>query len=273
MTLAAIKAHRDGIVTACSISACGAAFDDAVARLRDCPTIDTGVHLTLVEERPLLPASRVASLAGSNGRFLPGFKQFVARYARRAVNMTEVESELRAQIERILGAGLTLVHANGHQHLHLLPRIFDVVLRLAGEYKIGYVRTVQDLGRADSFLRAFALGQLNRFGEAARRKSREAGVVTNDFTIGIAEAGDASAERLVALISRAEGITEIVAHPGLDDDELSKAYDWGYAWEQETAALCSAQVRSALSSVRLTSIRELLSGGRATVEDGLSSPS
>ena len=142
-----------------------------------------------------------------------------------------------------------------------------MVLRLAGEYKISYVRTVQDLGRADSFMRAFALGQLNRFGAAARRKSREAGVVTNDFTIGIAEAGDASAERLAALIAQAEGITEVVAHPGLDDTSLSKAYDWGYAWEQETAALCSAQVRAALSFVSLMSIRDLVS------EDGHSSPS
>lgn len=258
MTAAAIKAHREGVVTACSISACGAGFDDAVSRLRDCPTLDVGIHLTLVEERPLLPASRVKSLVSSRGSFVSGFKPFVVRYARRGFDMREVEAELRAQIERILGAGLTLVHANGHQHLHLLPRIFDVVLRLAGEYKISYVRTVQDLGRADSFMRAFALGQLNRFGAAARRRSREAGVVTNDFTIGIAEAGDASAERLAALIAQAEGITEVVAHPGLDDAALSKAYDWGYAWENETAALCSEAVRAAVSSVRLVSIRELV---------------
>ena len=53
MTAGAIQAHRQGIVTACSISANGRDFDDALARLRDVPTLETGVHLTLVEERAL----------------------------------------------------------------------------------------------------------------------------------------------------------------------------------------------------------------------------
>ena len=50
---AAIRAHREGIVTSCSIVANGVAFDDAIARLRDAPSLEAGVHLTLVEERPL----------------------------------------------------------------------------------------------------------------------------------------------------------------------------------------------------------------------------
>src|SRR5687768_3715380 len=53
MTEGAIRAHLDGIVTACSVVANGAAFDDAVARLRDVPSLEVGVHLTLVEEHPL----------------------------------------------------------------------------------------------------------------------------------------------------------------------------------------------------------------------------
>src|SRR6266481_4392810 len=53
MTAGAIEAHRHGIVTACSIVANGRAFDDAVARLRDVPSLEVGVHLTLVEEQAL----------------------------------------------------------------------------------------------------------------------------------------------------------------------------------------------------------------------------
>src|SRR5262249_20678639 len=53
MTTGAIEAHRKGIVTACSIVANGREFEDAVARLRDVPSLEAGVHLTLVEERAL----------------------------------------------------------------------------------------------------------------------------------------------------------------------------------------------------------------------------
>lgn len=258
MTLAAIEAHREGIVTACSISACGVAFDHAVSRLPECPALDVGIHLTLVEEKPLLPAARIRSLVGRDGRFLPNFKHFIVRYARGGVRINDVELEFRAQIERVFNAGLTIVHANGHQHLHLLPRVFDAVLRLADEYGIGYIRTAGDLGRDNSFLRSVALGQLNRFGASAREKARRRGIATNDFTIGIAEAGDVSARRLASLISRADGITELVSHPGLDDAELSRAYDWGYAWERETAALCSEEVKRAVANVRLVSMREIV---------------
>ncbi|MBV8546255.1 MAG: ChbG/HpnK family deacetylase [Acidobacteria bacterium] len=37
MTAGAIRAHRDGIVTACSLVANGVAFYDAVERLREVP--------------------------------------------------------------------------------------------------------------------------------------------------------------------------------------------------------------------------------------------
>jgi predicted glycoside hydrolase/deacetylase ChbG (UPF0249 family) len=53
MTTGAIRAHREGIVTACSVVANGVAFYDAVERLRDVPSLEVGVHLTLVEERSL----------------------------------------------------------------------------------------------------------------------------------------------------------------------------------------------------------------------------
>src|SRR3954451_669240 len=53
MTAGAIRAHREGIVTACSVVANGVAFFDAVERLRDVPSLEIGVHLTLVEERSL----------------------------------------------------------------------------------------------------------------------------------------------------------------------------------------------------------------------------
>src|SRR5437868_288775 len=84
MTAGAIEAHRDGIVTACSIVANGIAFDDAVARLRDVPKLEVGVHLTLVEERAL-----------TTGEVMP--RNWMSFLVSRKSN---VEKELRAQIQR-----------------------------------------------------------------------------------------------------------------------------------------------------------------------------
>ena len=99
MTEGAIRAHREGIITACSLVANGAAFDDAVARLRDAPSLEVGVHLTLVEERPLTPM-----------HFPNKYTSFVPLYLARVIGIGAIERELRAQIEKVLATGLRVTH-------------------------------------------------------------------------------------------------------------------------------------------------------------------
>jgi predicted glycoside hydrolase/deacetylase ChbG (UPF0249 family) len=265
MTDGAIRAHEAGIVTACSVVANGAAFRHAVERLRDYPNLSIGIHLALVEERPL--AADVESLVGVSGILHGSYYEFIPRYFARRIRIDEVEREFRAQIESVLAAGLTIGHANGHQHLHLLPRIFTLVQRLAGEYRIPYVRIVDERKHGRG-LRETSVAVLSRLGRAARARSS---VGTNDRTIGVTAAGRiASAADLVALLDDVEGLTELVCHPGLDESELRDAYDWGYAWEAETRALCDPALRDAIAArnINLTVPSPRDSGERGTTDNG-----
>jgi predicted glycoside hydrolase/deacetylase ChbG (UPF0249 family) len=212
MTEGAIRAHRQGIVTACSVVANGRELDDAVARLRDVPSLEVGVHLALVEERAL-----------TTGQLMPrDYLRFVLSRPR------DVEPELRAQIEKVLATGLCVTHLNGHQHLHQLPRVRRVVERLAREYGIGYVRVVNDRGGK---ARRISVAVLNAMGDRSRR------------TIGVAEAGHLTAARIVELLDHVDGVTELVAHPGVG---VSGYAHWGYAWDEETRALCDPRVLDAV---------------------------
>ncbi|HET7434779.1 MAG TPA: ChbG/HpnK family deacetylase [Thermoanaerobaculia bacterium] len=222
MTEGAIRAHRDGIVTACSIVANGAAFDDAVTRLREVPSLEVGVHLTLVEERPLTAM-----------RFPKKWPMFLPLYALRAISMRDVERELRAQIERVLATGLRVTHLNGHQHLHVLPRIFAVVQRLARDYRIGYVRRVDDRGGRVGLARRAAIAGLSAIGRRANG--------SNDRTIGVAIAGHL--DDVVPLLDHVDGVTELVTHPGVN----VSGYAWGYDWDAETRALCAAGLREEIA--------------------------
>jgi len=224
MTEGAIRAHRDGIVTACSIVANGRAFEDAIARLRDVPSLDVGVHLTLVEEQ---------SLTGM--RFPRKYPAFVPLYLARVISLSDIERELRAQIERVAGSGLRVTHLNGHQHLHLLPRVFAVVAKLAMEFGIGYVRIVNESG-GPAVSRRLAISALSFLGRRARAS------FTNERTIGVAGAGHLG--DVVPLLDRVGGLTELVTHPGVAVD----GYDWGYAWDAETRALCDQRLRPELES-------------------------
>jgi predicted glycoside hydrolase/deacetylase ChbG (UPF0249 family) len=212
MTSGAIEAHRNGIVTACSIVANGNEFQDAVARLRDVPKLEIGVHLTLVEERAL-----------TTGEQMPrNWMRFLFS------NKSNVEPELRAQIELVLAAGLRITYLNGHQHLHQLPRISRIVWRLATEYGIGYVRVVNDRGGNS---RRVSIAMLNALGDRSRT------------TVGVAEAGHLTSDRIIALLDHVGDVTELVAHPGVDVAGYSH---WNYEWSRETAALCDPRVREAM---------------------------
>jgi predicted glycoside hydrolase/deacetylase ChbG (UPF0249 family) len=217
MTSGAIRAHREGVVTACSLVANGAAFYDAVERLRDVPSLEVGVHLTLVEERSLtgmrLPTSYV--------EFIREMKDRVA-----------IERELRAQIERVLATGLRVTHLNGHQHVHMWPSVFLIVSQLADEYGIGYVRRVRDRGGRGGLMRRLSIAALNALGAGGS-------------TIGVMEAGHLTADRIVQLLDHVKSTTELVTHPGIDVDAYPH---WHYEWNGETEALCDPRLRDAIAN-------------------------
>lgn len=218
MTAGAIEAHRNGIVTACSIVANGRAFDDAVARLRDVPSLEVGVHLTLVEERALttgepMPRTWLRFLVSRRG---------------------DIEGEMRLQIEKVLAAKLRITHLNSHQHLHMLPSLYPLLLQLAREYKIGYVRVVHDRGGRLG-LRRLIFSAMPR-GDGSRT------------TIGVVDAGHLTASRIASLLDEVGTATELVAHPGVD---VRGYAHWGYAWDAETRALCDPNVREAIERARI----------------------
>lgn len=234
MTRGALAAHDGGIVTAVSVSPNGRAFEEAVDLLRDRPRLEVGAHLTLVGERPLSPPEKVPSLVGADGALHPGYPAFAARYTLGRIRAADLETELRAQVERLLATGLRVVHLNSHQHLHVLPRVFDMVLRLAQEHGIPSVRIPSE-PEARPTLRGLQLAALNALGRRARGALGKSSAP--ERTVGVMFAGHLTPARLRRCLDRVEGVTELVCHPGLGGAELAAAYDWNYDWDDETAAL------------------------------------
>jgi chitin disaccharide deacetylase len=258
MTEGALVAYRDGIVTACSISANGRHLEDAAARLREHPGLARGVHFTLVGEAPVSPPERVRSLIGRNGRFLDGWLDLLRRYLLGRVDLDEVELELRAQVGRLRSVGLDPVHANGHQHVHVLPGIFSRVLRVAADEGIAYLRIPREKSVSRLGARRLALAGLERCGRLARRAIEEHGArfLVADATPGLAVAGRLDQGLLVALLAGVPSLAELVVHPGVGTHAIARDYAWGYRWDAETSALCSDVVRDAVAArgIELVSI-------------------
>jgi predicted glycoside hydrolase/deacetylase ChbG (UPF0249 family) len=245
----------------------GRAFDQAARLAREAPGLDIGIHLTLVEERPLLPAHQLPSLVGSEGRLLPHADRFVLRYLAGRIALAEVRRELAEQCRRVLDAGLSPSHVDSHQHLHLLPRLLEVVLELCREFGIPTIRLVHEprvvrqVGRTPPARIGQAL-ILNALSRRARLRQRS-GV---DGFLGFLCAGRLDERELLRLLEHLpnHGTWELGCHPGLPDGETPYPH-WGYHWESALAALTSPRVRALVEQrgIRLVGFRHLVDSPQA----------
>ena len=263
------QAFDRGIVTSASILAAGEAFEEAAALARERPRLDLGIHLALTQQRPVSPVQDIPSLVDSRGCFPATWSGFLLRYLRGAARKEEIEVELRAQVNRVREAGLSFSHFDGHQHLHMLPGILPIVVRLAAECGVGGLRVPRQRRRQPA--RTGLVSRLRRRVEQSgldlscrlgSRLLKENGMLVPDDFRGFTEAGGWDMDTLARTIADLDGgLTELCCHPGADDG-AGDSFSWGYRWEQELAALASAQVASALaeSGVSLTTYRDGLTG-------------
>jgi hopanoid biosynthesis associated protein HpnK len=256
---AVIAAHAGGIVTSTSIMAGGGAFEHAVALARSHPSLDVGVHLTLTEQRPV--AANVPSLVDSDGKLAPHATQLARRRALGKISMADVRKELEAQIRRVLDRGITPTHLDGHQHVHVLPGVAQVVLELARAYGIRAVRypaervrgyMLRSPARAKRVAEQLAVAGLSALSplRALRR--------CDDF-VGFYFGGRLNERNLRTVVEHLppRGTIELMCHPGFEDPE-SRYGHWGYAWAEEAAALSSPAIRALLAArgVRLIGYRD-----------------
>jgi chitin disaccharide deacetylase len=238
----------------------GEAAADAVARARRLPELRVGLHLVLVDGRPVLPPTEVRGLVRANDEFdrnlgRAGIRFFLLPQVRR-----QLRKEIRAQFDAFRATGLLLDHVNAHKHMQLHPIVAALIVEIGREYGMRAVRVpwepVEVLRRAcpDERYRAPAY-QL--WVGALRRRLRRAGLSVNDHIFGLAWSGGMVEERILRLVPHLpDGISEVYFHPAVERSPH----------REELAALLSPRVRRCIaeSGIRLISYDELNPGGNAS---------
>lgn len=263
---AILRGHLVGCITSASLMATGAAFEDAVHIARETPSLGVGVHLTLVAEKPLLGAGQVKSLVDREGRFPQDHIAFIRAYLTGRIEMDEIRRELTAQIERVLSAGVSVTHLDSHQHLHILPKIMDLCVALADEYKIRAIRIPAEPygftgGYKADLKRIVGKCGLTYLAERAREKAMRHGLASPGHFFGMLAGGHLAKRFLAAIIlSLPEGSSEIMVHPGTKSEILQETFGWAYAWEEEFAAVTDWHTLQLIRDcrVKLSSFGELL---------------
>ena len=210
-----IQAHREGVLTSATLMANGDAFEDAVRLAHETPALDVGCHLVLVDGRPVLDGS-----------------PFPETPVRLLFQKLDAYPELRAQIQKIVAAGIRPTHLDSHKHTHLLPGVFRAVVRLAKEFAIPYIR--RPLPSIDLY----------------RRVAQASGVRMTDHLLGFRLTGTLTEDTFAAAIERLpDGETEFLCHPGLLGPELAQARTrLKESRVRELEALTSPRIRALINA-------------------------
>jgi hopanoid biosynthesis associated protein HpnK len=246
-------AHKFGILTAASLMVSAPAAAQAIALTRRLPSLRVGLHLVLVEGRPILPPSEVSQLVDENGWFRSNLPALGALIAFSAQARRQLAAEIAAQFEVFRATGLNLDHCNAHKHFHLHPWIGSMVLRIGGRFGLRAVRVpleprdvLSSIEPGTPRLPALITAP---FAHLLRRRVRDAGNFAPDQVFGLQWSGGMTKRRLAGLIrSLPEGLSEIYMHPATGPYAGDAP---GYLYREELDALVDPEVIAACRDVSL----------------------
>ncbi|HEY4078367.1 MAG TPA: hopanoid biosynthesis-associated protein HpnK [Rhizomicrobium sp.] len=244
------RAHRDGILSAASMMVAGEAAGDAVTRARNLPRLRVGLHLVLVEGRPVLPAKVVPDLVDRSGHF----RTDMARAGAAMFFLPRVRAQLTAEIEAQFAAfqatGLTLDHVNAHKHFHLHPTIAALIVKIGKAHGVKGARVPLEpqavLGRVEKHRASGVVALTTPFAKGLRRRFRRAGIAAPDSVFGLAWSGAMTPDRLAGLIANLpDGLSEIYMHPATGGYPGSAP---GYRYREELAALVDPRMADLIAA-------------------------
>lgn len=240
------RAHRDGILSAASLMVAAPAAQDAVMRAKAMPDLRVGLHLVLVEGKPVLPAAAVPLLVDSTGNFHTNMARAGAAVFFRLAVRRQLEEEIAAQFEAFRATGLALDHINAHKHFHLHPTIAKMIVKFARLFGVKGARVPLEPRSVLACIepcRASGIAALTRpFALELRRNFRRAGMVVPDQVFGLAWSGAMTSARLTGLVENLpEGLSEIYLHPAMGPYPGSAP---GYRYREELSALMDCRLPS-----------------------------
>ncbi len=258
-----LEAFHRGIVTSTSLLANGEAFASGAEMARAAPNLGVGVHLNLSDGTPMAKRDAVKSLLDERGMFAGGPESILLRRARGGLVLEEVEREWEAQIQAVRKAGIEPTHLDGHKHVHMLPGLFEIAVKLAKRQRIGSIRISLE---ASTLRAALASGASQKTGVVmrqgiqarglkllagdAREIAEKAGIATANYFCGIAQTGEFTKEGILRLLKvLPEGTTELMCHPGYADEKLRKtATRLQESRQEELDILTDTEIRKIVAS-------------------------
>ena len=240
--------------------------DDAVARAKDLPELNVGLHLVLSNGRSCLPTGDIPDLVNANGEFSnklvsSGIKMFFNASVKQ-----QMKDEIRAQFEAFKATGLHLDHVNAHNHMHLHPAVFDAIIEIGKDYGMDAVRVPDEKplkslidSSKEKFTRFATWLLLKPFTSRMKKRLIQNNIKFNTHVFGFHHTGHMNLDTLVRILPNLEdGLSEIYLHPATGPwDGIDPAAS-DYEFEAEYKALIHPRIKRIVKkfSIELTSFSE-----------------
>jgi hopanoid biosynthesis associated protein HpnK len=246
-------AHKSGVLSSASLMVAAPAAADAIDRARRLPDLRVGLHLVLVDGRPLSPPAAVPALIGQDGHFVRNLVRAGFRFGFRPEMRRQLATEIRAQFEAFRATGLALDHVDTHKHMHLHPTIATMMLAIGRDYGMRAVRVPIEPKAA--LRRAYPEERVGTpfyrpWIELLRRRLVAAGMIVNDYLFGLAWSGRMVETRVLRLLPHLpEGVSELYFHPAISQNATLRAAMPGYRVAEEFSTLISEDVRARIAAL------------------------
>ena len=219
---AAIEMLDSGAVSSASIMMPCPWVSEIAEYARKNPEKDLGLHLTLTSEwrhyrwPSVAPRDKVPGLVDSDGYLW----RSVAEVAKSATP-AEVEVELRAQIQKARQLGIRFTHFDTHMGtLYARPDYFQVFEKLGAEYGVPILRVKPSEGIRSEAPKPMIDYLLKNEAAAEKAGFFRLDTLLTDAARGTREYGERKAAYHRALRALKPGVTMMILHPAVLDEEL-----------------------------------------------------
>ena len=243
------EAARKGVLRAASLMVAAPGCADAVTRAKRTAELHVGLHMVLVEGRPLSPARELPDLVTSEGFFRTDMARMGADIFFRPAVRRQLAREIEAQFKAFAKTGLPLDHVNTHKHYHLHPTIAGLILRIGRRFGLSASRAPIEpraiLAAVDPAAAPPPAYVTEPWARMVRARYRGAGIAMADQVFGLAWSGAMTPTRVAGLIHRLpQGLSELYTHPATTGGFEGAAP--GYRYAEELQALLSTETAEAV---------------------------
>jgi len=203
--------------------------------IKNFPYVSIGIHFNLSVGTPVTDPQKIPSLIQSNGEFWGN--QFPKKLMTGKIKMADIETELNAQVKKLIDLGVNITHFDGHANHHLYPPFYIVAIKIAKKWRIKRMRThnrylfFSDKGSRKKVLLNHYIKNPKRFlthflGRMISKYGRKCGIQQADRLITPAYVDNTKKyfyDTWVRIFEQLpNGTNEIYCHPGYPDDILRR---------------------------------------------------